>query len=297
MGTATSAKRRARLTLLETRESIPIRFAIVGVQKAATSTLFRLLAEHRRIAGGPEKELRFFMEDRDWDHPDYTSYCRPRRSAKADVAGDATPAYLFWPRALERMRAYRSDMRLIATFRDPVERACSQWAKERSNDPDFPDLPTALALYGNDRLPDELPESHPGPSLQQSLFARGLYGAQVERGLSSFPRDQWLFLEFRELLSEHESALDRATDHLGVPRFRTYPDLIQRSATPTTNSGPAPTVTAIEQLVAGYAADLAVFERLTGIDTSGWPTRQVVSGDLAIEDFRERLCRKLGLAV
>ena len=292
-----AAQRRAkRLSALEGRESVPIGFAIVGVQKAATSTLYRMLVRHPRVVGGPEKELRFFLEDRDWSDPDYSAYCRARRPAKADLAGDATPAYLFWPRALERMRDYRDDMRLMATFRDPVERAFSQWAMERARHDDYPRLPEAMAQYGADSLPEDLPEGRPGPALQRSLFARGRYGAQVERGLSSFPRDQWLFLEFRELLSEHERTLDRATDHLGLPRFRSYPELIQRNATPTRNAGPAPTVAAFEELVQGYADDLALFERLTDVDTTGWPTRQVLSGDLALEAFHAKVCGKLGLA-
>jgi len=291
-----SATRRARrLALLETEESVPIRFAVVGVQKAATSSLYRMLIRHPRILGGPQKELRFFLEDHDWDDPDYSSYRRPRVGREADLAGDATPAYLFWPQALERIRAYRADMLLMAVFRDPVERACSQWAMERFRNADFPDLPEAIARFGADPLPERLPESNPGPGLQESLFSRGRYGAQVERGLAVFPRSQWLFLEFRQLLSDHERALDRATDHLGIDRFKHHPELVQKSATSTSNSGPAPTVAALEQLVAGYADDLDLFERLTDIDTSGWPTQRVLSGELAIESFHSRICQKLGL--
>ena len=290
-----ATRRDRRLALLETEESLPIRFAVVGVQKAATSTLYRMLIRHPRIVGGPQKELRFFLEDHDWDDPDYSSYRRPRMAPKADLAGDATPAYLFWPQALERMHAYRSDMLLMATFRDPVERACSQWAMERSRRADYPDLPEAIARFGADPLPERLSESNPGPGLQESLFVRGRYGAQVERGLAVFPRSQWLFLEFRQLLSDHEQALDRATDHLGIGRFKRYPELVQKSATSTSNTGPAPTVGALEQIVAGYADDLDLFERLTDIDTSSWSTRRVLSGELPIEAFHARICAKLGL--
>jgi hypothetical protein len=166
---------------------------------------------------------------------------------------------------------------------------------ERSRHDDYPDLPDAIERYGADPLPERLSETRPGPSLQRSLFARGRYGAQVERAVSIFPRDQWLFLEFRELLSDHERTLDRATDHLGLDRFRRYPELIQRNATPTRNAGPAPTVAAFEELVSGYADDLALFQRLTDVDTRGWPTRQVIAGDLAVEAFHAKLCGKLGL--
>jgi len=291
-----AARRAQRLALLEEGESVPIRFAVVGVQKAATSTLYAMLVQHPQVVDGPQKELRFFIEDHDWDHPDYSTYRRPVLGP-ARLAGDATPVYLFWPQALERMHAYHPGMPLMATFRDPVERAFSQWAMQRNRRTDFPDLPEAIERYAADALPDRLSETAGGPDRRQSLFTRGLYGAQVERGLAVFPRRQWLFLEFRELLSDHVAALDRATDHLGIERFTTYPKLVQRSATSTTNPGTAPTVAALEAVVQRYADDLALFEKLTEIDTSAWPTRRVLSGELAIEDFHARLCGKLGLTV
>jgi hypothetical protein len=289
-----AARRRNRLEALEGRDSVPIRFAIVGVQKAATSTLYQMLVEHPRVVGSPGKELRFFLQDRDWDEPDYSAYRRPRLSDGADLAGDATPAYLFWPGALERMRAYRDDMRLMATFRDPIERAFSQWSMERARRDDYPNLPEAIERYGADPLPERPPRKR-SRMLQRALFARGRYGAQVERALSVFPQDQWLFLEFREVVADHERTLDLATDHLRLERFHDYPELIRRQATPTRNVGPAPSVAAFEKLIQVYADDLALFERLTDVDTSGWPTRQVLSGDLAVEDFHAKACGKLGL--
>ena len=291
-----AARRAKRLALLEKGESVPIRFAVVGVQKAATSTLYAMLVQHPEVLDGPQKELRFFIENRDWDHPDYTTYRRPLRRGQGRLAGDATPAYLFWPHALERMHAYDARMPLVATFRDPVERAFSQWAMERTRDAGFPDLPEAIERYGADPLPERLSESDTATGLRRSLFTRGYYGAQVERALATFPRRQWLFLEFRDLLSDHRGALDRTTDHLGIARFESYPELVQRSATSTSNPGTAPTATAFASVVERYGDDLALFEKLTDIDTSAWPTRRVISGELPVEEFHAKLCGKLGLA-
>ena len=71
-----------RLRRLAALEQAPhrvrVNFAIVGVQKAGTSTLYRMLVQHPEVAGGPEKEMRLFMdESRDWDHPDYAEFARP----------------------------------------------------------------------------------------------------------------------------------------------------------------------------------------------------------------------------
>lgn len=290
------ARRRARrLARLETAESsLPITFAIVGVQKAATTTLFRMLSAHPDVEGGPDKEMRFFVQDHDWSNPPYQTYRRPVvRGGR--IAGDATPAYLFWPSAMRRMRDYEPGMRLLAIFRDPIERAFSQWAMERTRHPRFPDLPRAISDYADEPLPPEDAGTPTPRDLQHALFARSLYGAQLERALALFPEPQWRMFEFRAFLRDPHRHLDQATDLLSIPRFTDYPDETQRMATPDSNEGPPPSVADVERLVGRYADDLALFERLSHVDTGDWPTRRVLDGTLSVTDLREHLCERLGL--
>ena len=57
------------------------------------------------------------------------------------------------------------------------------------------------------------------------MVIRGLYGAQLERGLAQFPREQWLMLNFAEWVRDYQARLDQLTDFLGIHRFRQYPPL------------------------------------------------------------------------
>jgi hypothetical protein len=289
--------REARLSALdEAPRSLPIGFVIAGVQKAGTTSLYSMLSKHPLVAGGPQKEIRFFIEPHDWSAPDYSTYRRPVKRRRPIIAGDATPAYLFFPGAIERIHRYDPALRLMASFRDPLERAFSQWSMERSRHEDYPDLPEAIERWGDAELPSSYPsDAWPSPMLQGSPFVRGLYGAQLERALRFFPREQWLLVEFRRLLTEPSAVLDEATDHLDLPRFETYPSMPHRMASPTSNPGARPSVAAIEHLVRRYADDLAVFERLSGLDLSGWPTKQAADGALELTALRDRLCDKLGL--
>ncbi|HEY2880088.1 hypothetical protein [Nocardioides sp.] len=290
-------RRQRRLALLaEAERTVPITFAIVGVQKAGTSSLYQMLTQHRMIVGGAHKELRFFIEPHDWDNPDYSTYRRPAWRRQQREAGDATPGYLFYPHAIERMHGYDPDLKLLASFRDPIERAFSHWAMERRRRDTYPDLPAAIEQYGADELPTSAhSDAVPTPLLRRSPFARGLYGAQLERAMAFFPAEQWLMVEFGSLIREPHAVLDRATDLLGVARFRDYPALVTRMAGSTTNPGPRPSAGAVEGLVRRYADDLALFERLSGLDISGWPTRQAAAGTLDVTELRDRLCDKLGL--
>ncbi len=218
-----ATRRARRMAALESADhAVPISFAIVGVQKSATSTLYRLLAKHPDIVRGPQPEMRFFIESRDWSAPDYGTYRRPVIKG-GRMAGDATPAYLFWPGAMQRLRDYDPGMPLIAIFRDPIERAFSQWAMERGRRPAYPDLPEAIEQYLDDPLPPEGLAPPTPEQLRRSLFARSLYGEQLERSLPLFPAEQWLLLEFRALLTDPDDPAGPCHRPAGVASHRELP--------------------------------------------------------------------------
>lgn len=278
---------------------LPITFSIVGVQKGATSTLYGMLGSHRRIARGPVKERHFFDDEtRSWDPPDYGDYHTVTRKRRIRVAGDATPIYLFWPQALQRMQAYNPDMKLIASFRDPIERAFSQWSMERGRRIPLPDFGKAIDDERFTDVPLTMPEGRGvrrGAMRTRTVVARGLYGRQLRRGLELFDRKQWLLLDFREFLGDPAGTLDRVTDFLRVERFRTHPELQKRNASPDDHEGEPPTGPDITRLAEFYADDLADFTELSGLDTSSWATSRILAGDLDPAELAEKLARRAGL--
>ncbi len=288
----------------ETGGAMRYGFSIVGAQKAGTSTLSSTLARHRHIAKSPRKEVKFFIRDEvDWSAPPYDDYVAPRPTPDVRLVGDATPAYLFWPHALERMAAYDAalgvDLRLVAIFRDPVERAFSHWAMLRARDASRPDWPDVLRRFAGDGAGLTLPAERPdGLSTREfrgegSVLARGLYGAQLERGLALFPRERWLLLEFRSMLGDFGPTLDRVTDFLGVGRFRGTPELRHAMAGDDLVPGTAPTAADVSLLAEAYADDLALFTRLSGLDVSAWPTARVLAGELDPTEVAAKLARRV----
>lgn len=274
-------------------------FSIVGVQKGATSTLAGTLNRHRLVCRPPTKEAHFFDDESiDWANPDYErDYTAPRRSPVHRMVGDATPTYLFWPNALERMHAYNPAMPLIAIFRDPIERLFSHWVMLRARSSKRPDWPAFITRFRPTSLPLSVPDDVPLKRYQhQSGVARGFYGEQLERGFAIFPREQWLILEFRQLLASFEPAVDRATDHVGLPRFDTVPPLKNWHPGASLVQGTPPTGTELRELADLYAADLTVFERLSGIDSTKWPTRLLLDGDLDPDEWADRLSAKVAPA-
>jgi hypothetical protein len=142
----------------EAAPRVPVNVAIVGAQKAGTSSLFDLLRKHPGVCPGPRKEWHYFDDEkRSWEDPDHSGYWAPGRSERQRIAIDGTPSYMFWPHAMERMRAYRPDMRLIVSLRDPIERGFSHWAMYFGKLASFPSFSELAQGPPREALLDRIP--------------------------------------------------------------------------------------------------------------------------------------------
>ncbi len=191
-----------------------IDFIVIGAQKAGTTALFDHLADDPAIGLPDAKELHFFDDEaRDWSNPDYADYHARFDWSRPAIQGEATPIYIYWPGALERIRAYHPAIRLVLMLRDPVERAWSHWRMEQARGVETHDFAWCVRT-GRRRLFDGQPWGH---HREYSYVERGYYGAQVEHLLSLFPRDQLLVLQAELLRTDPAEALSRLSAFLGAP--------------------------------------------------------------------------------
>lgn len=115
-------------------------FLTIGAEKSGTTALYHYLRQHPQIYMSPVKEPNFFSlggekpEDRGPGHlptshvTDIEAYCKLFREVSGETAiGEASPAYLYQQKAVERIRHHIPDAKLIAILRDPVERAYSNF--------------------------------------------------------------------------------------------------------------------------------------------------------------------------
>jgi hypothetical protein len=191
-----------------------VNFIIAGAQKAGTTALYDYLTEDPALELAKVKEVHFFDdEELDWSDPDYRSYHERFSMGRPVVRGEATPIYIYWPRCLERIARYNSDMRLILLLRDPVERAWSHWKMEFARGVET--MPFSWAIReGRQRLFQSDPW---GAHREFSYVERGFYGEQIARALSVFPREQVLILQSEDLRHRPNKLLKMVNSFLGIP--------------------------------------------------------------------------------
>lgn len=119
-------------------------FVLIGAAKSGTSALYSYLKQHPRIYLPDHQEPSFFAfedEEIDFRGPGGTAasvnvnavrtlsaYTALFEPAPPDAKlGDVSPVYLYWPAAAERVRRYIPSARIIASLRNPADRAYSSF--------------------------------------------------------------------------------------------------------------------------------------------------------------------------
>ena len=125
-------------------------FLIIGAAKAGTTALYQYLDEHPRVYMSPQKETNFFAlegEKPAFSGPpgqpvqinhraitrieDYGAQFRGRSTETA--IGEASPFYLYSPKAPGRIKSRLQHAKLIAILRNPADRAYSALTMMRLN--------------------------------------------------------------------------------------------------------------------------------------------------------------------
>ena len=164
------------------------------------------------------KEVHFFDNEAQFADgaPNYAKYHAHFTSTPPQrVLGEATPIYLYWRSAPERIHAYHPGLKHIILLRNPISRAHSHWNMERSRGAEQLSFYDAL-VSEQERCAEALPLQH----RVYSYTDRGFYLQQLERLWALFPPAQVLVLKHEQLLQHPQHTLRKITDFLGVSPFK-----------------------------------------------------------------------------
>jgi len=103
---------------------------IIGSPKCGTTSLYYYLGLHPEIFMSREKELNFFMEERNWRRGLDWYQAQFETSRSVSVWGEASPGYThhpIFPGVPQRMHSVVPRARLIQIVRDPMKRHLSHY--------------------------------------------------------------------------------------------------------------------------------------------------------------------------
>ena len=180
---------------------------LIGAKKAGTTSLHHYLASHPDIWMAREKELDFFVAERNWSRG--LDWYRGHFDAGTAVRGEASPSYTALPHhpgVPERMASVISAARLLYLVRDPIERLVSHYRMAIVNGRETRPLAAAVT------------------NLAESPYvAQGRYWMQLNPYLRQFSPEQVLVVDQDELGRNRGAVLRRVFDYLGVD-----PDFVSR---------------------------------------------------------------------
>ena len=217
-------------------------FLVIGAAKSGTTTLYGSLIEHPFVKPcttsdpyfAKTKEVHFFdynfYRGEDW-YRSHFPLARERQEFAREhgrpfLTGEGSPSYISHLWAPQRVRRMLPNVKLIAVFRNPVDRAFSQFQMSRREGlEEFESFEEAIRHEG-ERLTPELERMAADPRNNSRVFgtfsylARSRYAEQVERWLGLFPRERFLFLKAEDLFVEPERVLGTVHEFLELPPDR-----------------------------------------------------------------------------
>lgn len=261
-------------------------FLIVGAAKAGTTTLYEHFRAHPEIFMPRLKEPRFFCYGGSGERIDYPVQSVEEyealfaEGAERKARGEASVHYLPHPEAARRIHDLIPSARIIASLRDPVERAYSTYQMNQRNR----NVNNALSFI---------------EALRQEPGLQYTYSDKLQRYFDLFPQEQIRIILLDDLESQPRRVLSGLYEFLGVdPSFT--PDVAK-----VANPGGEPRNKALHQLLSNRRM-IALSRKLLpewaiaplkNLRSRNLAKRPLASADRrkAVEFFREDILRSQDL--
>lgn len=186
-------------------------FVVIGAMKGGTTSLAAYLAGHPDVFMSSPKEPRYFTKEWERGREWYESLFEAGRTAAA--RGEASTDYTKAPQvegAPARLAQVVPDAKLLYLVRNPVDRIRSHYVHRSSRY-----VETKI-----ERRPLDVAVRHDPMYLDWTR-----YGAQLDRYLEHFPREQLLVVSSERLRTSRRETLAEVFEFIGVDPHVDVPDL------------------------------------------------------------------------
>jgi len=178
-------------------------FIIIGGMKCGTTSLHYYLNCHPDISMSKEKELNFFIEERNWNKG--LDWYQSQFVGKAQIHGEASPNYTnfpHWPETPKLIHETIPDAKLIYLVRDPIQRIVSHYVHKYAD--------------GGENRPIEEALSDFEDNYYNPYICRSRYYLQLEQYLQYFEPEKILLVTTENLYEYPEKTLSGILQFLGV---------------------------------------------------------------------------------
>ncbi len=191
---------------------------IIGAPKCGTTSLHYYLNLHPQVIMSRQKELNFFIEEKNWKKG--IKWYRKQFNGEADVFGEASPLYsncIQYKKVPQKMQRLIPDARLIYVLRDPIQRILSHYTHAYARGLEKRSLQEAL---------HPLDDSNP-------YLAFSKYALQLDAYMFYFPINRILILTAEELLKKRDLVMKSVFEFIGVngqfssPSFQRLKNTVQ----------------------------------------------------------------------
>lgn len=202
-------------------------FLVVGPPKCASTSLHFYLNQHPEIFMSPEKEINFFNRHFAKGIQFYSKHFD--KAKPGQKIGEATPEYAFLPFAVDRIKETIPNTKIILCFRNPAERAFSDWLMLWDAGVEIDNFQKAIeynihqmktiSFDGNAGAQiwfDRVNHLRQGEKWVRSYIQAGMNGKMLENYLSIFTDKQVKYIFLEDLQSNMDETMKELFEFLEV---------------------------------------------------------------------------------
>ena len=202
-------------------------FIIIGTVRSGTTSLYYNICQHQCVLTAAYDELGFFDSNYhlglNWYRslfPTSFSKWAVKQKTQFAITGEDTPFYIWNPLVAKRILKILPNIKLIVLFRNPVDRAYSNYhlaVREGSENLSFEDA-IQVELKNLDKINDNIKQDVNKYAIARSYIAKGFYADQLKIWLELFTPEQLIIISTEDLESNPQKTLDNIYDFLKIPK-------------------------------------------------------------------------------
>ena len=202
-------------------------FIIIGTARSGSTSLYYNICQHPCVLSAAYDELGYFDSNfhlgLNWYRslfPTLFSKWILKQKKQFAITGEDTPFYIWNPLVAKRILKIIPNIKLIVLFRNPVDRAYSNYhlgVRAGSEKLSFEDA-IQMELKKLDKINDEIEQDVDKYTTPRSYIAKGFYADQLKVWLELFSSEQLMIVSTEDLESNPQKTLDRIYNFLKIPK-------------------------------------------------------------------------------